>query len=589
MRLVHRQLIRYLSAVARRPEADRHAETITEQRILTRLRPFAVLFARVAMLVGLFVLLEKSVRAAGDLPEEYYFQPFLFVELVERAVRSAGWWLLLFIPIGLTAGVLLVRVPSFRRGLVRLWHSWSDLEHSPVLRVFIGFVAFIAAWAFSTYDYNLYFDQSHYADRLLLLLLAGLLCWRPVFVFPFLLLLVTIIAQFNHPIGSFSWSEPILLVRVLVLFGAAFLIRLLTGHLRSADFLFVLCCLIASHYWVSGFGKLQLGWFMQDHIYYLLPATYANGWLGFMEPETVAALTRRLSWLNGPMKAGTLLIECGALVSLWRRGLFRGFLVAWIALHLGIFFVTGICFWKWMVLDAAVWFVFFRRNSPRIPIFTRNHFLLALILIGGGARWFRPVELAWYDTRASYTYRFEAHGESGAVYALPPSFFAPYDYQFTLSNFGYLTRQPHLYIVWGATQQRAVANALVHATSPGDVWALEAEFGATTFDPRRSATFNNFLQRFVGDWNRRTSRSAWWAWLQAPPQLWTFPRSVSFRAREQIQRVVVYQVTSLYDGEHVADIRKRAVREIDTSAPTSSANDTGRGERSVRSSEPEGK
>ena len=103
---------------------------------------------------------------------------------------------------------------------------------------------------------------------------------------------------------------------------------------------------------------------------------------------------------------------------LWRRWSLLGFLAGWIIFHLGVFAVSGICFWKWMMVDGTLLIIFLARDSGRVfPIFTRRHFVLSLFLILGGLFWFRPVNLAWYDSPTTYAYRFVGVGESGATYS----------------------------------------------------------------------------------------------------------------------------------------------------------------------------
>ena len=82
-------------------------------------------------------------------------------------------------------GIILMRYGT-------LLSSWQMLEHGTVLRIFILFLAFVVAWPFVTYGYNYYFGQGHYLDRLVIALLLPLIWWRPVFVFPFLLLIYTV-------------------------------------------------------------------------------------------------------------------------------------------------------------------------------------------------------------------------------------------------------------------------------------------------------------------------------------------------------------------------------------------------------------
>jgi hypothetical protein len=522
--------------------------------IAAGLHPLLPLGLRVGVLLGLFVGLEVWLVRLTYLPEASYSRPVLAVELARR---------MLSVHVGavLTLAVLALGVGAAVRSRT-LGPRWSEFEQGQRLRALIVLVAAVLAWAYATYPYNFQFDQAHHLDRLLLLGLVPLVFRHPVFVFPLLLLLFPVLWQFGHPIGGFSPAAPMLLVRVLLLFAAWWLVRVVTGRARTADFVFLLCCLLASSYWVSGWGKLQLGWLTRDRIGWLLPATYANGWLAFLEPDTISSLTRTLLALNWPMKIGTLLIECGALIALWRRDGLRIFLVAWIALHAGIFLLSGIFFWMWMLFNAAVLLLFFRQRGPELPIFTPAHFLLSLLLIGGGDLWFRPQKLAWLDARVSYAYRLEAVGESGRSYVLPPRFFSPYDYQFTLGNFRYLTPAPHLAITWGATYQLELAAALEGATNAERALAVETQLGRNAFDAERSATFDHFVQRFVGGWNRRGDGEGWWTPVQAPPLLWTFARGPLPNADDPVVRVVVHQVTTLFDGRRYLEIRTRPVREI---------------------------
>jgi hypothetical protein len=324
-----------------------------------------------------------------------------------------------------------------------------------------------------------------------------------------------------------------------------------------------MCCLIAGHYWVCGLGKLQLGWLLHDRVHYLLPATYANGWLGFLQPEVIERLTRALAGANGPMKLLTLSVECGALLCLGHRSVLRLMLAAWMTFHAGIFLISGICFWKWMVLDATVLGVFFRKNLPPVPIFTRGHFLLSIGLISTAGLWSAPVKLAWLDARVTYTYRFEAIGPDGRTFTLPPRFFAPYDYQFTLGNFGYVAEPPHLGIVWGAIMEPSLAKALENAGSTEQILTLERERGRPGFDASRSAVFDGFIRQFASHWNERNTKDSWWSLLQAPRQLWTFSRPPAIRDGQRIDQVMIYEVTSLFDGKRYREVRKTRVRTID--------------------------
>ncbi|MGH7577212.1 MAG: hypothetical protein ACREM1_19050 [Longimicrobiales bacterium] len=509
---------------------------------------------RSGLLVGVAFALEVVLRRGSALPAAAYEKGLLVMAQLRILATSGAPGVL-----ALAAGALLLGAAIRSRSL---GPRWTDLEPDARLRWLVGTLVALLAFVFATHDYNFYFDRGYWFERTLVVTLVPLVVWRPAFTLVFLAALLPIGWQFFHPIGGFSWAPASLPIRVVNLFAAWWLLRLVTRRVRTADFVFVLCCLIAAHYWVSGWGKLRLGWVATDQVGFLLPSTYANGWLGFLDPTTIGALARALGTLNVPMKAGTLLVECGALLMLSRRTTVRWFLLAAIALHIAIFALTGIGFWLWTIVDALVLILVFGRRRPDVPIFTRPHFALAVILIGGGAIWFRPTPLVWLDARATYTYRLEAISESGNVHTLPPAFFAPYDYQFTLGGFRYLVDAPRLAITWGATHDARLAAALNAARTPERILALESELGRNDYDAARAARFDTFIRGFVGTWQRRGGRSRWLSPLQAPATLWTFPRADPGLDGERIQRVDVYEMLSFFDGRRYAEIRRTPVRTI---------------------------
>lgn len=511
-------------------------------------------FLRSGLLLATAVGLEVLLMRASDLPAPAY-EKGLFIIAQLRILATSGAPGLL----ALAAGALLLGAAIRSRSL---GPRWSDLEPDAQLRWFIGMLVAFLAWVFASHDYNFYFDRSHWIERALVIALVPLVVWRPAFTLAFLAAVLPLGWQFFHPIDGFSWAPTSLPIRVLFLFAGWWLLRLVTKRVRTADFVFVLCCLIAAHYWVSGWEKLQLGWVANDRVGFLLTSTYANGWLAWLEPTTIGSVTRALDTMNMPMKAGTLLVECGALLMLSRRATVRGFLLAAIALHVAIFALTGIGFWLWIIVDLLVLIFFFGRRSPDAPIFTRPHFALSIVLISGASIWFRPMPLAWLDARATYTYRLEAISESGHVRRLPPAFFTPYDYQFTLGAFRYLVDAPRLSITWGATRDQRLAAALNAARTPDRILELESELGRNHYDAERAIRFHTFVRRFVGTWQRRGGRRRWLARLQAPATLWTFPRSDPVMHGERIQRVNVYEVLSFFDGRRYVEIRRTHVRTI---------------------------
>ena len=530
------------------------------QKISNHLFPFGIkskqhnffyLSIRIGSLVALYMVLERVLRTLTALPSAAYYKPVLIIALVQR------WGWLWLIP-----AVALIAFLFWNGRSLNL--AWPQMETGQSLRPFLITVAFILTWVYSTYEFNLYFAQGHYVDRVVLVVLLGLIYWRPVFVLPWLMLLTTIIGQFNYPLGGYSVAEQFVLVRILMLFCALIMIRLATNKWYTAEFLFIVICLIASSYWTSGLGKFRLDWFgYGPHLNNLLFATYANGWLGFLSPNTVSQIGSGITPFIWPMMIGVAFIEGGAIFILSRRQLLPLFLIGFVLFHLGVVLLSGIFFWKIAAVEIALLiFILHKRLDKTISIFTPSHLILSLLLIGGSSIWFNPINLSWYDSAASYVYRFEATDTNGEQSFLTPNFFRPYDYQFTLSAFGFLVEEPQLPVFWGATFDRSIAEMVLAADSPAEVLEIESTYGSINQSPERAAKFATFLTDFLHNWNQRLSKSSGASLLQPPPQLLTFSGDQAFAEQTEITHLKVYHVLVYFDGENYHEIRQRAVLDL---------------------------
>ncbi len=414
---------------------------------------------------------------------------------------------------------------------------------------------------------QLIFQSTHTFDRLLLIALAVLVVWRPALIFPYTLLLFAMVWQFDYPLVSqYPWTEMNMLVRILTLWCAAFLAHLITGSIRTTEFMFALICLIASFYWGSGIGKLELNWITHPYLNLLWAGSYANGWLSFLQPGQIASIVNATQPFALPLMVFTLFVEWAVLLVLVHRRVMLVFLFSFIAFHAGIFLVSGMLFWKWMVLEAALVILFFARKSTTPNIYSVTHVLLSAVIIATGGIWFRPSNLSWYDTRLAYIYQLRGTGASGKTYEIPIRSLTPYADTFTLGNFGYLSKYPQLTHIWGVTSDRYMADALLPAQTPEQIYALEAREGRVLYDETASQRFDDFAQRFFGNLNMRGSKTTPFSLLQPPAHLWTIPRDSVFAGEEPIVRVTVYQRTWLLSDDTTTVIRERDVRTIDIPA-----------------------
>lgn len=327
---------------------------------------------------------------------------------------------------------------------------------------------------------------------------------------------------------------------------------------------------------MPGYAKLRLGWITHGHLYFLLPNAYTHGWLAFLEPQTIASMTRALALADWPMRVGTLCAECGSLFLFVSSRVARAFLLI-LTMLLGMFFLTiGYLFLKWMILQVALWALLFRgsdapRAAWRRDLFTRHRLAISLIVIWGAARWFSPAALAWFDTPVTSTIRFEASGHSGATYDLSPGFFAPYESQVAMSFFvAALTPAPILAAAYGVTGDRVTADALLAARTSMDVLRLEEAAlrrGEIQLDEGFGQEFDEFVRRTVKVSNRRLAVGAPTSSLQALirplPFFWVFERGRPYRQTEPIETVHIYRVSSFFDGRAYTMFRKELLRTVE--------------------------
>src|SRR5690348_11862309 len=140
-----------------------------------------------------------------QLPERAYFAPILFVQLLKAPF--AGLFILSFFVLGC----------FFWRKL-----KWSSIDPTGGMRIFISSISVVIMWRFVTYDYNFYYDQSHYFDRILLILLAGSIYFHPIAAPVFTAFAIVVASELHYPLAGASWLWPDkqILFDALILFSA---------------------------------------------------------------------------------------------------------------------------------------------------------------------------------------------------------------------------------------------------------------------------------------------------------------------------------------------------------------------------------
>ena len=528
-------------------------------------RPTLAFAGTVLGVLATFRVLDLGIGRLGQRPVIAFNEIARWSHLLSTRVP---WWLAVA-AIALLGTVIWLDEHRFGGGTVRqrllsLFAGWDELEDGRALKWLVVGVTAVPAWALSCYARNLYLDQLHLADRLLIVALWAAIVWRPLFVLPFALAAVGMAGQFVIPLGFISWTEMGVLVRFPVLFGAFWIVRTVAPRRESDVFVFAWCCLLAATYWTSGLGKLRVGWLTHPHVHLLLLGAYANGWLAFLEPKVVERTTRIVAALAWPLMLFTLVVECGSLVMLWRRWTLVGFFILAAAFHLGAFAMTGIFFWKWMLVDAMLLtYLLTGHRLARLSIFTSGRFALSVVAILASPLWVPSENLTWFDTPLTYSLELEGVDARGASHVLPAGFFRPYGDAIVLGPAGTAPPHPKITRGMGVTMDRSLAEALEAARSPESVFAIEQARGTVRVDSAATAAFDDFVGTYAANARCASERDPVILRIVGVPRhLWTFPLDADLPCGVKLERVRVFERTTFFDGTQLRLIRRLLLREI---------------------------
>lgn len=493
----------------------------------------------------MFLLLRFLVFDVGVVDASYY----------RRVSILPGLGLRLF---GSLSGItLLLASAAF------LWlgdSSWQSVKHGTFLKWLSGIGAVSLALTFVGQGVNLYFGQEYLLDRVCVLALALLVFSRPVFIVPFLLVLIAFAGQFQFPIEGYGWAIHLLGIQrfqVLILLAvfSAFLL-----HQRVEDFpvlqgsLFLSLIIAASFYWVPGLGKLRIEWWSLPTAHWSLFGAWSHGWLADWSGEQILACTARMRPLAMLLQAVVLFAECGAIFVLFRRCALI-LLPLWIAFHVGVWFAYGFSFWAWIAIDGCL--LLFVWKHPAEVRFSRWECGLAVGLIVVSPYWVNPNRLAWFNAPLANTFRVVATTAEGAEFEVPPGAFSPYEYIFTMQQFGDLSDVPLIVGPYGATSSAKRASR-----SGEDLARLQGKGESREQNPEFKEQIASLMRKYASQWNAgRTNRSQLW-FLRLPQTLNTSLPSVDMTAQELV-RLRLERRVHFVRGEEVVKQVAQVCFEID--------------------------
>ncbi len=424
-------------------------------------------------------------------------------------------------------------------------------------RIIIFIAAAALAWELSSYDYNYYLDHAFYFDRLLLVILALLILRYPLLTPIFLALAFVYRAQFNYPVAGFPLFDKRVLYDVLILFMAHTYVRLFIPSFR-VPFLYFILCMVGANYFMTGIKKL----FMQPHIYgwitYNKPGdlftnVHYRGWLTCVSDDTIHRIA---AWLNrfGILLQGiVLLIELSGILLLRSKKLAIPLLCSFATMHIGIFLLGSMLFWKWMVIDIGLVFIILRsQNDVTNLVFTKRGFLASLIIIILSPVWLKPIMIGWYDSPANQFFTYEVCTTDGKTYEVDKNEMNPYHQWFEYDNFLFLVPHASLRISgFGYTNKYQTVQAIRRA-GPENFKQLEANQGRNMYDPAQKEKFDAFIKKYFRNRNHRLSEKFIPSYFKAPNHLYSYAKTNDYKNAGPVQRFkVIFNQVYTKDGQKI--------------------------------------
>ncbi len=467
----------------------------------------------------------------------------------EKAIALSFPWQMP--PTAWTVGLIALTLAALHP---RLRVTWDDISDRP-LKIFFMVSAGILTYNYAFHDFNWFLGEWRLADRVSLVAAFFLTAWRPSFILLFSHLLFASYAQFLHPLAAYSSVDKSLVMHGIFFLDALVLAGLAAKALgrdipRFPTFTKIaVLAALAAHYVNPALAKILVGhhpfdWALNNDVTTILVHTHYKGWLSWVPLPTLQALHEATYVMKVPLQFIAFFIELGALLLVVPR-LQRAVAGGLLLLHAGIFAVSGIFFWKWMVqLAFLAAFPLFPdpRGVETPPKVQRRHLGLcaALMVV---FMWLLPYPgLGWWDNAFSQRFTFFWEDSSGKRHLLPKDEFTPLEMPMVFQEFFYIMDFP----VMDKKIYRKRKDALLsyRLRTREEALAFLEKNSRNYHDPAKTKKFHMALQSFARARHERLGI--------VPKHILTNDEPVTPRPQAPVAVVVRFEENlSHKPGEHV--------------------------------------
>jgi hypothetical protein len=426
--------------------------------------------------------------------------------------------------------------------------------------------SFILSWELCTYDYNYFLNSGFYFDRFLLIVMPFFILRFPGLIPVYVAFAYVYRSQFNYPVDGFDLFDKRILFDILVMYVSLAYVKL---YFRKTEipFLYLVLCIIASNYFVSGVSKISMSphgyeWLLKNDLSNLFLNVHARGWLCNYNNETISGISAFLSEYSMLFQLIILVLEIAGLFLLRNIKLCITLLILLCLMHFGIFLAGSMLFWKWMAIDLFVAIILWRNKDYfENIIFSKKQFLISLLIVFSSVIWLRPYAIGWFDTKANQYFTYEAVDETGKTAEVAKNELNPFHQWFQYDKFSFLVNKNILPISGFGYTGRYNIKIKLDTLSPENLAIFLSEYGRNNYKADKAKQFERFIKTYFNNRNSYKNKSLWTS-IRPPHHL---NNCVSDGGLNSLGRIkifrVIYNVTCNTNGR-VLPLRKEIVNEI---------------------------
>ncbi len=437
------------------------------------------------------------------------------------------------------------------------WSTWP----------FVCFLAALLTWWIVTRDKDLILGQHFfYPERLFCLLSTLGLLYSPSFLLPFIWAF--------HPLLKAMWHHNSMPFQIIMATFVSMLCSLALGkQLTLSTWLFLILTINSSYYIIPGLAKVFLGkwpfeWVLKNRLYHILPGAWVWGWLGFVKQEKIAFFTKALRMFNTPLQFFVVIAELLPAFMLLDYHVTLVSLVGVILLQIGVFLVSGICFWEYILTNIGLLVLLsFLPLGVQNELFGWKSWLASLFFIGLDSYipiW-EAVSLSWWDSPHYSRIKLTVTGESGREYCLNHQFMCPYEVYFSETPFDFIVnKKSFLKSHIGHHTTYNLYRSLID--SQGDrtkIQAVKEKYGINHYNSEKIAFWKKALISYfakLNDGERKNFLPKALSFLKAPySHYYIWDQMEAYALQEQVKEINIYHVEKFFTGQEITTLQDQLI------------------------------